>query len=67
MLCTVCDHRGADVSRHACIVPEIADSLVHADVGLLQPTYKRFLLGRDPCGKRCSDLFVEHEQLVERH
>jgi hypothetical protein len=71
MLCTVCDHRGSEVSRHGCIMadgsPEIADPLVHAHVGLLQLTYKRFLLGGDLCGKRCSDSFVQHQQLVDRH
>ncbi len=40
-------------------------SLVHAHVGLLQPIYKRFLLGSDLCGKRCRDSFVKHQQLVD--
>jgi hypothetical protein len=44
--------------------PEIADPLVHAHVGLPQLTYKRFLLGGELCGKRCSDSFVQHQQLV---
>jgi len=47
--------------------PEIADPLVYAHLSLLQPIYKRFFLGRDLCVKRCSDPFVEHEQLVEGH
>src|SRR6266850_4965726 len=42
-------------------------ALVHAHVGLLQPIFKRFLLGIDLCGKRCSDSFVEHPQLFDRH
>jgi hypothetical protein len=71
MLCAMCDHRGADVSRHGCIMadwsPEIADPLVHAHVGLLQPIHQRFLLGSDLCGKRRRDSFVEREQLVDRH
>jgi hypothetical protein len=42
MVCTGCDHRSADVSPSCgCdqgrLVPEIADPLVHAHVGLLQP------------------------------
>jgi hypothetical protein len=41
--------------------------LVHPHVGLLQPIYKRFPLGSDFCGKRCSDAFVELQQLVDRH
>jgi hypothetical protein len=57
--------------RHGCIVadwsPEIAGPLVYAHVVLLQPIYKRFLLGSDLCGKRRSDSFVEHQQLVDRH
>jgi len=42
-------------------------ALVHAHVGLLQPIYKRFLLGSDLRGKRRSEPFVEHQQLVDRH
>src|SRR5216684_7865769 len=49
------------------LVPEIADPLVHAHVGLLQPIYKRCLLGSDLCVQRCSDSLVEHQQLVDRH
>jgi hypothetical protein len=45
----------------------LTHSLVHAHVGLLQPIYKRFLLGSDLCGKRRSEPFVEHQQLVDRH
>jgi hypothetical protein len=41
--------------------------LVHAHVGLLQPIYKRFLLGSNLCIKSCSDPFVEPEELVDRH
>jgi hypothetical protein len=41
--------------------------LVHSHVGLLQPIYKRFPLGSDLCDKRCSDAFVELQQLVDRH
>jgi len=49
--------------RHA----RVCSKLVHAHVGLLQPIYQRFLLGIDLCGKRCSDSFVEHPQIVDRH
>jgi hypothetical protein len=47
--------------------PEIAGPLVHAHVGLFQPIDQRFLFGSDLGGKRCSDPFVEHQQLVDRH
>ena len=46
--------------------PQIADPLVHAHFGLLQPIYKRFPLDSDFCLKCCSDSFVEHQQLVDR-
>jgi hypothetical protein len=41
--------------------------LMQAHVGLLQPIYQRFLLGIDLCGKRRSDSFVEHQQLLDSH
>jgi hypothetical protein len=47
--------------------PDSQQTLVHAHVGLLQLIYKRFLLGSDLCSKRCSDSFVEPEELVDRH
>jgi len=64
-------HSGSKQIAKGCIMadwsPKIADPLVHAHVGLLQPIYQRFLLGSDLCGKRRRDSFVEHEQLVDRH
>ena len=55
------------VRRAAHVATGDRGPLVHSRVGLLQPIYKRFPLGSDLCGKRCSDSFVEPEELVDRH
>ena len=40
---------------------------MHTQVGLPQPIRQHFLLGSNLCIKRCSDPFVEHQKLVDRH
>jgi len=40
---------------------------MHTQVGLPQPIRQHFLLGSNLCAKRCSDSFMEHEQLVDGH
>jgi hypothetical protein len=40
---------------------------MHTQVGLPQPICQHFLLGSNLCAKRCSDSFMEHEQLVDGH